>query len=38
MPTHAEGHDKHHLESTYNKDFINHNPELADQKSQKAVS
>jgi hypothetical protein len=38
MPTHAEGHDKHHLETTYHKDFTNHNPEFANQKSQKAVS
>ena len=38
LPTHATGHDQHHLETTYNKDFINHDQENANKKSQKAVS
>lgn len=37
LPQHVVGHDKHHLETTYGKDFIHPYPELLGQKSQKTV-
>ncbi|RNA15264.1 hypothetical protein BpHYR1_012983 [Brachionus plicatilis] len=36
LPKHQPGHNKHHLETTYKKDFLNPNPELEGVKSQKA--
>lgn len=37
LPKHKSGHNKHHLETTYKKDFTNPNPEFEGLKSQKAV-
>jgi hypothetical protein len=37
LPRHAKGHDKHHLETTYHADYVHPSPELAGQKSIKAV-
>lgn len=38
LPKHVEGHDKHHLETTYVKDYVHPYPELIGQKSTKAVN
>lgn len=38
LPTHPPGHNKHHLETTYVKDYVHPYPELLGQKSAKAVS
>ncbi len=35
---HQEGHDKHHLETTYNKDFEHPNPEMINFKDEKMVN
>jgi hypothetical protein len=37
IPGHSFGHDQHHLETTYHKDFINYHPEFINKKSRKAV-
>lgn len=34
---HQEGHNKHHLETTYNKDFEHPNPEMINYKDEKMV-
>lgn len=38
LPSHKEGHDKFHLETTYKKDFSAPHPELEYQKSEKMVN
>ena len=30
LPRHTKGHEKYHLETTYKKDYIHHNPHLID--------
>lgn len=37
LPKHVKGHDKHHLETTYVKDYTHPYPELLGQKSIKTV-
>ncbi len=37
LPSHKEGHNKFHLETTYNKDYTSPFPELQYQKSEKKV-
>ena len=38
LPKHVTGHDKHHLETTYGKDFTHPYPELIGKKSEKTVT
>ena len=36
-PAHKAGHDKHHLETTYHKDYVHPYPEIMGQKSELTV-
>ncbi len=38
LPRHSKAHEKHHLETTYHKDYVNHNPHMfAQPKSEQQV-